>query len=76
MYEGNKITILDKLTKEIETIELDRKTEFAGIIDNLLIIGKQENIALYNMDKKLELIRELSMEKDDESYISNIIVLD
>lgn len=76
MYEGNKITILDKLTKEIETIELDRKTEFAGIIDNLLIIGNQENIALYNMDKKLELIRELSMEKDDESYISNIIVLD
>lgn len=75
MYKGNKITILDKNTQETETIELDRKTEFAGIIGNLLIIGNQENIGLYSIENRFELVKEIFIDKSNESYISNIIVL-
>lgn len=75
-YEGTKITVLDKATQEFESVELNTKTEFADIMDNLLVILNQEKISLYNIENKFELIKEISIEKKDNSYISGIIIIE
>ncbi len=75
-YEGTKITILDKVTQKSESIELNNKTEFAGIMENVLVILNQEKISLYNIENKFELIKEISIEKRDNSYISSIVFIE
>jgi len=75
-YEGTKITVLDKNTKEFQAVELNTKTEFAGIMENLLVIANQETISLYDIENKFELIKVVSIEKGDDTYISSIIMIE
>jgi len=75
-YEGTKITILDKITQKSESIELNTKTEFAGIMENMLVISNQEKISLYDIENKFELIKEIDIKRKDNSYISSIIFVE
>lgn len=75
-YEGTKISVLDKSTEEFESIDLKRKTQFAGILEDNLIIGNQENICIYHIGDEFSLIKEIPIEKDDNSYISHIIIIE
>lgn len=75
-YEGSKITILDKETHEFESIELNTKVEFASIMGKFLVIANQENISLYDIENKFKLIKEMSIEKHESSYISSLIILE
>lgn len=74
-YEGTKITVLDKNTKNFQSVELNRKTEFAGIMDNLLVIANQETISLYHIENNFELVKEVSIDKQNDTYISSIIII-
>lgn len=75
-YQGNKITVFDKETEEAETIELNKKTEFAGIFGSSLVVANQESISLYNIENDFELIKEVSIKKQEDTYISSIIILE
>ncbi|MGJ0848713.1 hypothetical protein ACR77J_18750 [Tissierella praeacuta] len=75
-YEGSKITILDKNTQELEIVELNRKAEFAGVIGNSLVVADQESVSLYNIENKFKLIKDIFIEKHEDSYISSIIILE
>lgn len=74
-YEGAKITILDKNTKKVETVDLNTKTEHSGIIENMLVIANQEKISLYDIENNFKLINEVKVDKGKDSYISNIIII-
>ncbi|MCR2044017.1 hypothetical protein [Anaerosalibacter massiliensis] len=73
--QGTKMTILDKNNEDSEVIDLNNKTEFAGIIGNMLVITNQEKVSLYDIEKDFKLIKETNIEKDDDCYISSIILL-
>ncbi|HHV26956.1 MAG: hypothetical protein KZY61_01655 [Clostridiaceae bacterium] len=73
--QGTKMTILDKNNEDSEVIDLNNKTEFSGIVENMLIIANQEKVSLYDIEKDFKLIKETKIEKDNDCYISSIILL-
>lgn len=74
--QGDKITVLNSDSKEMETIELNTKTELSGIMGEILVIANQEKLSLYDIENNFELIKQIDIEKDDDSYISSLIILD
>ncbi|WP_353097695.1 hypothetical protein [Tissierella praeacuta] len=74
--EGNTLTVLDKDCQAVRVIDLENKTELAGILKNYLVVGNQEKICLYDIEDNFKLTKEKSIQKGENSYISNIIILE
>lgn len=74
--EGNTLTVLDKDYQIIKTVNLGNKTELAGILENYLVVANQEQICLYDIENDFKLVKELSIQKWEDSYITSIIILE
>lgn len=74
--EGTEITILDLSTNEKETVDLEMNIYFMDVYDNYLVVLENEKIGLYDIENEFELIKEILVDKEDETYLSNIIIID
>lgn len=73
--EGSRLSILDeneKITKKDIGIDL----EFVDLIDDYLIVSDQEKISLFDIENDFKLIKEVSIDKREDTYISKMIIID
>lgn len=49
---------------------------YMDIYQNHLVVCDDENIALFDLENDFKLLKEIKVDKEDETYLSNIIIID
>lgn len=73
--EGTKITVLDKNSYEKQVIDLGESLTLTEIYHNHLFVANEETIKVFDIDKDFDLINEIELEKDEDTYISAILLM-
>lgn len=74
--EGTIVTMLDLNTNEKEVVDLEMNIFFMDIYQNYLLVHDGENITLFDIDNDFELLQKTKVSQKDETYLSNIIVIE
>lgn len=73
--EGSKLSILDE-NEKITKKDIGTDLEFVDLIDDYLIVSDQEKISLFDIENDFKLIKEVSIDKREDTYISKMIIID
>lgn len=74
--EGSIVTILDVNTKEKESFDLQQDIFYMDIYQEQLVVANDKIISLYAIDNDFERVREVAIDKKEDTYISSILVID
>lgn len=74
--KGSKVSVLNLKTFEKDTFDLGSDLAYMDVYKNYLVTSDAENLSLFDIEKDFKLLKEISVDKKADTYLSSIIIID